>query len=451
MALSSRLGSSFRDPAGFIFEREGRILRQVSASYEPVLRQLHESGLYEELTSEGLLIPHREVPSDEPGTLLEPDRVQTISYPYEWCFGQVQDAALATLEIHRRAVHRQMILKDASAYNIQFHEGKPTLIDTLSFERYEEGKPWIAYRQFCEHFLAPLALIALVDVRLARLSSSYIDGIPIDLVSSLLPGKTRFSPGLAMHVHLHAKSQQQQQGPSASKGSASFGKAAMLGLIDSLRSTIEALSWKPKGSVWGDYYENTNYSDAAMADKRAAVSELLREANPRLLWDLGANTGAFSSLASAAGVHTVAWDLDPVAVEKNYRARRGDPRMLPLVIDLTNPSPSLGWAHSERDSLTKRANPDAVMALALVHHLAIGNNVPLQEVARFFSSLGRHLIIEFVPKSDSQVQRLLATREDVYSDYHLNGFEEAFGRYFGIQRRRPVSGADRTLYLMERK
>lgn len=408
---------------------------------------------------EGLLVSHEEIDpapwaSQGAAAVIRPALVPFISYPYEWCFGQLKDAALATLEIQRIALEHDQWLKDASAYNIQWSAGKPVLIDTLSFEKYEEGAPWPAYRQFCEHFLAPLVAMSMVDIRLGRLMRDYIDGIPLDLAAHLAPGKTKFSPGLAIHLHAHAKAQVANANRAAAPASGPrVGKNAMLGLIDSLRGTIEKLEWKPEGTVWADYYSDTNYSGAAFDEKHRKVAEFIDAIDPKpaSLWDLGANTGEFSKLAVERGIYTIAWDIDPGAVERNYRTNRTLPNLLPLMQDLTNPSPGIGWANRERDGLVERGPAGAIMALALIHHLAIGNNVPLPQVAEFFASLSQWAIVEFVPKSDSQVQRLLATRKDIYDDYDQAGFESAFSTPFDIVRKSPIGGSERSLYLLRRK
>jgi hypothetical protein len=448
-----RLGSSFRDPAGHIEIVDRVLVRRVAEEYSATLDLLMHSGLYDELVARRLLVPHEEVSlgSGNSGRYLQPEFVETISYPYEWCFSQIKDAALATLEIQRLAIAKGLSLKDASAYNIQFHKGHAVLIDTLSFERYGEGSPWAAYRQFCEHFLAPLVLMSHVDARLGSLLRNYIDGIPLSLASEILPFKTRLSPGLSMHLHLHARAQS-AAGDTAKTTTASFSRVAMQGLIDSLQSTIQKLEWTVPKTVWGDYYQNTNYAAESMSAKQSLVAELLSgiEPAPLSLWDLGANTGEFSRIASAKGIRTVAWDFDIAAVEQAYRGSDRDPLFLPLLVDLTNPSPRLGWAHGERDSFADRCNADVVMALALIHHLAIGNNVPLDMIADFFTSLSGWLLIEFVPKEDSQVQRLLAARNDPFDAYTQEGFESAFARQFSIVEQRTIPGTSRTLYLMRR-
>ena len=457
MKTDGPLGSSFRDPSGFLFRSGGRLYRQVSAGYAPHLKLLEDGGLYDDLVGKGLLVAHEDAdltlsPDGDAARILAPELVPFISYPYEWCFSQLKDAALATLRIQKRALANGLTLKDASAYNIQFMGGKPVLIDTLSFEPYVEGTPWVAYRQFCQHFLAPLALMAKRDVRLGSLLRTGIDGVPLDLASRLLPWTTRFNPGLLMHIHAHARSQKKHEGTAKSARTTKVSRNQLLGILDSLRGAVKKLEWKPGGTEWGDYYDDTNYSDEAAGVKGDLVGAMLDRTGDGPVWDLGANDGTFSRLAAERGRMTVAADIDPTAVEKNWRAVRqdGPANMLPLLMDLTNPSPSLGWAHDERDSLLGRGPAGAVLALALIHHLAISNNVPLDRLAAFFAAAGEHLIIEFVPKSDSQVQRLLATRVDGFPAYHREGFEAALAGFFETVEKQPIQGTERMLYLMRR-
>jgi hypothetical protein len=458
MKTDGPLGASFRDPSGFLFRHEGRLYRQVDESYADHLKLLEESGLLAQLTDKGLLIPHRDAdlalaPSPGAVRVLEPELVSFISYPYEWCFSQLKDAALATLRIQRLALKKGMSLKDASAYNIQFHEGRPVLIDTLSFETYREGSPWVAYRQFCQHFLAPLALMAKSDVRLNSLLRTNIDGVPLDLASRLLPWSTRMNPGLLMHIHAHAKSQKKHESTRESARATKVSHNALLGILDSLKGAVSKLEWKPGGTEWGDYYNDTNYSTDAAGLKGDLVGAMLDRTGSGSVWDLGANDGTFSRLAADRGRATVAADIDPAAVELNWRRCRDEKRtnLLPLLMDLTNPSPGLGWAHSERDSFVERGPAGTVLSLALVHHLAISNNVPFDRLAAFFAAVGEHLIMEFVPKEDSQVQRLLATRQDVFPDYHPAGFEAAFAPWFETLEKTPIEGSERLLYLLRRR
>jgi ribosomal protein L11 methylase PrmA len=451
---------SFRDPSGFLFVHDGVIYRQVNALYQGQYDHLLESGLYQELVDAGLLIAHIEAElnlarSDDAYKIIRPEEVPFVSYPYEWSFSQLKAAALATLEIQRRALAFGMSLKDSSAYNIQFVEGKPILIDTLSFEVYQEGLPWVAYRQFCQHFLAPLALMSYKDIRLNQLLRVYIDGIPLDLAASLLPFRSRFKLPLLLHIHLHAKSQQHYSDKVVDRDRARgrVSRHSLLGLVDNLESAVKKLQWSPQGTAWADYYQDDSYDSVGIEHKKQLVADFLDEAAPKTVWDLGSNIGLFSRIAASKNVQTISWDIDPQCVDINYRqvVSNGETNLLPLVLDLTNPSPSIGWENRERLSILERGPADTVLALALVHHLAISNNVPLDRIADFLTKLCSWLIIEFVPKSDPKVQRLLSTREDIFPDYTRQGFENEFGRLFVMKRSEQIRNSNRILYLMERR
>ncbi|OGV89347.1 hypothetical protein A2Z41_00690, partial [Microgenomates group bacterium RBG_19FT_COMBO_39_10] len=424
--------SSFRDPSGQVFYQNGKIYRQVNNSYKDDYDLLVKSGLYQRLVKEKLLISHQEInpkqfASRETYKVIKPQLIPFISYPYEWCFSQSKDAALVTLKVQKIAFESGMSLKDASVYNLQFLEGQPVLIDTLSFEKYEEGKPWVAYRQFCQHFLATLALMSLTDVHLNQLLKVYIDGLPLDLVVKLLPKKTWFNLSLLAHLHLHAKSQKHLAGKQISLRQRRMrtGNQAFTSLINNLETTIKKLEWPETKTEWQDYYSATNYSRTAFAHKKQLVKKYLNQVRPHSVWDLGANTGEFSRLALKKRVQVMAFDFDPSTVEKNYLQvkKKKEKNLFPLLFDLINPSPSLGWANEERKSLKARGPAEMILALALVHHLAITNNLPLAKIAQFFHQIGQSLIIEFVPKTDSQVQRLLLNRKDIFSDYNQANFE----------------------------
>lgn len=452
---SGQLWASFRDPSGFLFRQDGVIYRQVNLAYRDDYDHFMASGLYRALVDDNLLIPHEEVGIGPPVPevaykVIKPQRVPFISYPYEWCFSQLRDAALTTLKMQRKALDFGMSLRDSSAYNIQFKDGRPIFIDTLSFGKYLEGQPWVAYRQFCQHFLAPLALMSHKDIRLHRLLRTYIDGLPLDLASCLLPWRTRVRFSLLSHIHLHARSQKHFADKAINSDRSRMSRYAFLGVLNSLESAVKKLEWRPAGTEWADYYQDTNYSPQAFEHKKAVVAGFLDKVRPATLWDLGANVGIFSRLAGDRGILTISFDVDPAAVEKNYLdcVARGDARILPLVTDLTNPSPGIGWENRERMSLKERGPADAVLALALVHHLAISNNLPLGHIASFLAEVSRWLIIEFVPKEDSQVQRLLATREDIFPDYTRQAFEQEFSRYFTIDDSADIQESQRTLYLM---
>lgn len=460
MRPEEALPSSFRDPAGYVFRREGVLYRRIEPPGLPHYDRLMGSGLYGELVGAGLLIPHEEVPGgpaagSEGTKTIRPEEVPFVSYPYEWSFSMLRDAALATLEVERRALVRGMTLVDSSAFNVQFRHGRPVLIDTLSLRQAVEGAPWTAYGQFCRHFLAPLALMSLRDVRLGQLLRVHLDGVPLDLASRLLPRRSRLRPSLLLHLHAHAASQKKFEGrralPAAAR--AKVGLRARLGLVDSLEAATRGLRWRPAGTEWADYEREASYTPQGLEDKRRAVETFVAEVRPRVVWDLGANVGAYSRAAATTASLVVAFDVDPACVERSYLLTReeGDGRVLPLLMDLANPSPPAGWENRERLSLLERGPADAVLALALVHHLAIGNNLPLERISSFLARAGRHLLIEFVPKSDPQVGRLLVTREDIFTSYSQGEFERAFERDFVIKRRLAISGSERVLYVMERR
>ena len=448
---------SFRDPSGFVYTRDGTFYRQVNHSFRQPFEAFLGSGLYDELVREGLLVPHEQVGLELSATndayaVLRPERVGFISYPYEWSFGQLQDAALLTLEIQERALARGFTLRDSSAYNVQYQGGRPVLIDTLSFEPQVEGKPWDAYKQFCEQFLLPLTLMSTRDIRCGTLMRSYLDGIPLDLGSRLLPRRTWVSPSTVLHIHLHAWAQGRYAGASVSSAAKGRGmsRQALLTLIKGLKSAVQGLSWRAAGTEWADYTQDNNYSQAASNSKRDLVVSYLREAGAKMVWDLGANTGEYSRAAREVAPLVVSFDLDPAAVERNYRRVRAEREtgLLPLLLDLTNPSPAQGWAGHERLSLAERGPADAVLALALIHHLAIGHNLPLEKIAAYLRRLGRRLVIEFVPKSDSQVKRLMLSRPDIFPGYTKEGFEQAFARHFTIESSAPIENSERWLYCM---
>jgi ribosomal protein L11 methylase PrmA len=453
--------ASFRDPAGFIFTDGGELFRQVNPVGRPDYDAFMSSGLYDRLVEAGDLVRHEEAdpllsPDGHASLVIRPEKIGFISYPYEWCFSQLKDAALLTLRLQKAAVANGLSLKDATAYNVAFEDGRPVWIDTLSFEKLTPGKPWIAYRQFCQFFLAPLAAMSFVDVRLLQLLRPHLDGIPLELASRLLPLSTRLKPGILTHVHLQAAAERRvAEGTTRveTTRARSISATASAGILDSLERTVRGLTWQPGKTTWGDYYEATNYTDSAFSHKHEIVNAALDRVAPTTVWDLGANDGTFSRLASERGIPTVAFDVDPLAVEKNYRrvVGRHERHLLPLLLDLTNPSGRSGWAHEERESFADRGPADLVLALALVHHLAIAHNLPLPRIAEFFARIARALVIEFVPKGDSQLQRMLSTREDIFDRYTRADFEAAFQAFFTIEQVTAVRDAERIVYLMRRR
>jgi 2-polyprenyl-3-methyl-5-hydroxy-6-metoxy-1,4-benzoquinol methylase len=452
------VSGSFRDPAGFVFSENGNIYRQINKCYIETYQLLLSSGLYDKLKSDELIISHEEADlsfakTDDAALVIKPTIIPFISYPYEWCFSQYKDAAMTTLKIHKQALLHNMVLKDASAYNIQFYKGKPVLIDTLSFETYQEGTPWSAYGQFCRHFLSPLFLMVYSDFRLSSLMRNYIDGIPIDLASRLLKGKGGIS--VYQHIHLHSavinKHSESNANTHKEKKILRISKFSHIALIDSLIRIVEKLHLPKLQTEWGEYYKTTNYSDKASKSKKDILSANLLSLNAKTVWDLGANDGTYSRLI-AENANVIAFDLDHEAIEKNYYYIKNNNQLniLPLIYDINNPSPNIGFANKERVSISERQHPDLIIMLAVIHHVVISNNVPMLALAEWLSSLSDNLIIEFVPKEDSQVKRLLETRLDIFPTYHEEGFESAFTKYYHIVSKTKLVDTFRTLYCMKK-
>lgn len=459
-------GPSFiptRDPSTSVVLKEGIVTRLIHHSYAEHYDHLLESGLYRQLTDRGLLIPHEEVDAAKDSSVykvLQPELVKFISYGHEWSFSQLKDAALCTLSIQKIALQFGMVLKDANTQNIQFHNGKPILIDTGSFHLYKDGEPWAAYGQFCRHFLAPLTLMSSCDVRLAKLLQTHLDGIPLDLAAPLVPWTAYLKDfSLLFHLFFHARMQKNEssvENVEAFRKNASthrLDRSSLSLLTDDLEKTVRKMRLPGIQSKWADYYNDNTYSGAQIEQKRSLVSTCLDSLSPRSLWDLGANTGMFSRLASERGIDTIALEMDAISVELMYLdvVKNQVKNLLPLVMDLTNPSGAQGWNYSQQLGLVDRGAPDTVLALALIHHLAIANSIPLKEIAGFLSKISKSLIIEFVPKSDSQVANMLALREDIFPEYNSDGFERAFLPYFTILRTCPIDNSQRTIYTLVKR
>ena len=447
--------SSFRDPSGFVYYKNGKVCRHIDKTYSDNYCLFIKSGIYKKLLEKKMIISHKKISNSE----IEVEKVPFISYPYEWTFSQLKDAALLTLAIEKIALEYGMSLKDASNYNIQFLKGRPVLIDIFSFEKFSEKTPWVAYRQFCEHFFVPLLLASFVDIRLNNLLRFYLNGIPLDLASQLLPKKTYLNFSILSHIHFHAKNQKKFSDlhkPERNKKirpDFSMNKQIRLALIDNLENAVGQLKLKEKLTEWGDYYSITNYSKSSFSEKKKIIKRYIEMAKPKIVWDLGGNIGEFSRIASDKKIFTVSFDIDPLAVEKSYLLvkEKKEEQLLPLMNDLANPTPRLGWANEERQSLIDRGPCDLAMALAIIHHLAISNNLPFKKIAEFFSKICNFLIIEFVPKNDSQIQKMLSVREDIFTEYSQKEFEKEFSKYFEIVAIDKIQGSLRSLYLMKGK
>lgn len=450
--------ASFRDPSGFVYFENDEVRRRINPSYLPVYRRLINSGLYKKLVQSGSLIPHREIPESLPpeeGLVIAPLRIPMITYPCEWSFGMLKDAALLTLHIHLTALNCGMFLKDASAYNVQFIGCRPVFIDTLSFEEYKDGSPWYAYGQFCRHFLAPLLLMRHTDIRLNQLLRLFPDGVPLDLAKKLLHGHGGLTA--LFHISLHSqfidRHGNDNQKDFSEKKLKPMTLSAHSRLISNLINAIEKMEVGNIRSDWGNYYSGTNYSISAASGKAAAVEDLLNKIRAKRFFDLGANDGRYTRPALKHGAElAAAADSDSAAVEFNYQSgKKNGENILPLITDISNPVGGMGFAASERLPFWERAKPDCIMMLALIHHLVISNNLPLDKIAAWLYDLTPDVILEFVPKKDSQVQRLLACRADIFPEYEPSQFESIFSRFFQIEKKIELKDCSRTVYWFHRK
>ena len=446
--------SSYRDPSGFVFQADGKFYRQVNRSYSADYDHLMQSGLYENLTSKKYLLPHTEVKENllnnkEAYLTLLPEQLLFSSYPYEWCFEQLKDAALLTLRIVKTAVDKGMILKDATPFNTQFHNGKVIFIDTLSFERYDATSPWIAYRQFCETFLFPLWLSHYHKMNFQQQLLIYPEGIPLDVSDKLMPARSRLSGSIWLHLLLHKKISRRS---SANRRSYSFSKKKLLDLVSHLENIILGLDFSKK-STWSNYYRESVDPENYLAEKKRLISGLLTSIKGKKIIDVGANEGEFSFLAAENNFDVIAIDNDGQPINNLYKKIRvsGISNVTPLCIDITNPTPASGFANKERSSFIDRVTPHATMALALIHHLVITKNIPLAMMAGFFSRLAPQLIIEFVPKEDEKAKMLLQNKRDIYPEYTKERLEGVFEQHFSIASSNAIGNSGRYVYLMNRK
>lgn len=448
--------ASFRDPSGFIYEKDGTFYRFVAADYRQDYDLLMKSGLAEELLKKRSLLPFTELSENHTGRAdwyktLQPQQLPFISYAWEWSFEQLKDAALTTLNICRLALQKGMILKDATPTNIQLVDGRHKLIDTLSFETYNEGESWIAYRQFCECFLNPLLIAVHTGMEVHKLMLSYPDGVPAAVTSSLLPFKTKFNASVYLHVHLQAKIAGKQ--PTEQKQTTrKITQKNIDQILQNLHSLISNLSLPSHASAWNNYYSETILSEAYFSEKKKLVTSLLESTEYSSVLDLGANEGEFSLLCKNDAM-VVSTDFDSDCINRLYKRIKEEKRtnIYPVVIDLTYPSPSLGWMNNERPAFFKRTTADVCMALALIHHLAIAKNITFEQLVAFFASVCKVLIIEFVPKNDPKVAGMLQWRKDIFGIYNEELFEQAFSQLFELEKKMSVQGSERTMYVYRKK
>jgi hypothetical protein len=435
--------ASFRDPeARVVYSAEGEVLRELSQRGREDWSALESAPFCSLALDYGRIVATEAI---EPGVLRH-ERLQFVSYPYEWPFEMLRDAALLQLELLDEALAEGFVLKDGSPYNVQWRGTQPVFVDVGSFERLREGEPWAGYRQFCALFLYPLMLQAYRGIAPQPWLRGSLEGIEPSQARALLP---RFRRGVLTHVVLHdrleAKHADRQRDVRSELKAAGFKKELIQANVKRLRKLVKRLSPKRGRSEWAGYREAAPYTDEDAGRKEQFVREA---GSARLAWDLGANDGRFSRALDAEYVLAVDGDERVVAELYATLKAEGSKTILPLVVDLADASPARGWRGVERQRLEQRGRPDLVLCLALVHHLAIGRNVPFTELVAWLRSLGARLVIEFADRDDPMVSRLLAAkREETHSSYGREQFELALADGFDVERREELGSGTRTLYL----
>jgi len=451
---------SFRDREGRVFYYQGRVFRALSRRAFESWQGLRETRFFARLMDEGRIVATRPAQASDSGlealsgdwaAALEHERIPFVSYPYEWSFSMLRDAALLQLELLDAALEEGFILKDASSYNVQWQGARPVFIDVASFEKWTAGDPWAGYLQFCQLFLYPLLLTAYRDLPFQPWLRGAIDGIPPADCNRILGWRDRLRPGVLTDVWLQARLHAAADSDRSLRSElrrAGFRKEMIVHNVRRLKKVVGKLAWRRTASEWADYADANSYDGENREVKERFVRQAVSERRWRLAWDLGANTGIFSRLAAEHADYVVALDVDHLAVDRHYRElkARGPGNVLPLVGNLADASPALGWRHRERQALGERGRPDLVLALALIHHLVITANIPLPELLDWLAGLGSHLVIELVTKQDPMVRKLLRNKEDRYHDYETPAFEAGLGERFEVLRREPLHHGTRVLY-----
>ena len=455
---------SFRDPVSRVVVTEGGVFRALTREGLADWEALTSTDLFAGAVSNGRIVGTELVEGavDLPDELLEQtaavlrhERVPFVSYPYEWSFGMLRAAALLQLELLEAALAEDLVLKDSTPYNVQWRGAKPVFIDVGSFERLTAGEPWLGYRQFCMLFLYPLLLQAYKGIPFQPWLRGSLEGISPEQMRHAMSFRDLLRRGVLTHVYLHERLERGRKETSRDVKrelkAAGFKKELIVANVRRLAKLVRRLEWKPGRSAWSDYDATTSYDDADAVRKEEFVRAAVGAQPWDLVWDLGCNVGRFARIAAENARHVVALDADAAVVERLYRALddEGSNAILPLVANVLDPSPGLGWRGTERQPLVERGRPDLTLCLALVHHVSIGGNVPVRDVVDWLASLRSAVVVEFPTRDDPQVQRLLAAKgDDMHGDYERGFFERCLSEAFEVERSEALAGGTRLLYFV---
>ena len=452
---------SFRDRESRVFYEGNAVFRGLSKQALKEWEALSSTEFFKRLTLQGKLIHTERIDSasmaksakDENWeAVLKHQPIPFISYPYEWSFGMLKDAALLQLDLMQEALEEGMILKDASAFNFQWMGARPIFIDIPSFEKWHPGEPWAGYRQFCQMFLYPLFLQAYKDLSFQPWLRGNIEGIESEQCNNIMSMRDCIRPGVFTHVFLQSKIQakysQTQRDVKKDLLAVGFNKNLIMANVKRIYKMIQGLTWNRSKSAWSSYGTTHNYTDVDFEMKQAFIRQIVGQRPWHLVWDMGCNTGIFSKIASENSDYVVAMDTDQLSIEHFYQSLKteGNTKILPLVVNLADPSPGLGWKGLERKALVDRGKPDLTLCLALIHHIVITANVPLREFIKWLAGLGTDLVIEYVTKDDPMVKGLLRNKKDNYTDYEQDYFEKCLSLSFNVDQQSQLHSGTRILY-----
>jgi SAM-dependent methyltransferase len=452
--------ASFRDRNGRVFLKGESLYRTLTQPALDTWEVLSNKEFFKKLMHQGRIVRTERVRPEVIGVqlknpwvaVLKHQQIPFVSYPYEWTFGMLKDAALLQLDLLSRSLKEGMILKDSSPFNIQWIGDEPVFIDILSFDELHPGDIWPGYRQFCQMFLCPLFLQAYKDIPFQSWLRGNLDGISVENCNQIMSRRDLLRPGVFSHVYLQSKFQAKyavsEKSVVGELKSAGFNKEMIQRNVAGLKRIVEQLKWSKQQSQWSEYEDCGNYTKEDSDQKLTFVRKSVSFKKWNLVWDLGCNTGAFSRIAAENAHYVLAMDADQLSVERLYRNLKLNAvkNILPLFMNVADASPNLGWRNQERKGLRERGRPNLILCLALIHHMVITNNIPVDDFIRWLSGLGGFLIIEFVSKNDPMVKRLLMNKKDDYYDYELQYFEEHLSSAFKIERRETLGSGNRTLY-----
>ena len=450
---------SFRDRSSRVFLDDGEVFRTLTAKSQATWRQVSHEPFFQRMTSARQIVKTEELSIDESlrfslpaevAGVLRHERIPFISYPYEWSFAMLREAALLHLRILTDAIRSNLILKDASPYNVQFLGSQPVFIDIGSFTELIPGEPWSAYRQFCELMLFPLLLQAYRGVHFQPLLRGQLEGITSRQFLQWMRWRDLFRPGVFTNGWLQAALERNTQALSTSTiqdlRSSGFQSTLIEQMLKKLTRLVERLEWVPEKTQWTNYDDTLPHVAEDGRFKSDFVRTVCRTKHRERVWDLGCNDGRYSKIAAEWASTVVAMDQDHGCVERMYKSL-GDNQttILPLRVELANASPALGWRGLERKRLEDRGRPDLVLCLGLIHHLVLAANIPLADVVDWLASLGGELVLEFPSKQDTMVRALLRNKQDQYEDYSLEQLEAELLKHFDIRRRESLPSGERTL------